>query len=91
MPGRFLRIFELGTVGMNVAHAGYYAKSRYAHSRCLADDELIPNISRPSMRRQQRQRGNGSPRAMPHSVAMPSTLVWRRAAAGRAASPTASS
>ena len=33
----------------------------------------------------------GSPRAMPHSVAMPSTRAWRRAAARRAASPSASS
>jgi len=33
----------------------------------------------------------GSPRAMPHSVAIPPTLVWRRAAASRAASPSGSS
>ena len=33
----------------------------------------------------------GSPRAMPHSVPMPSTRTWRRAAARRAASPFASS
>ena len=33
----------------------------------------------------------GSPRAMPHSVATPSTRAWRRAAARRAASPAASS
>ena len=33
----------------------------------------------------------GSPRAMPHSVATPATLAWRRAAASRAISPPASS
>jgi hypothetical protein len=33
----------------------------------------------------------GSPRAMPHSVAMPPTLVWCRAAASRATSPSGSS
>ena len=33
----------------------------------------------------------GSPRAIPHSVAMPPTQPWRRAAASRAASPCGSS
>ena len=33
----------------------------------------------------------GSPRAMPHSVATPSTRAWRRAAASRAALPASSS
>jgi mRNA interferase MazF len=34
---------------------------------------------------------SGSPRAMPHSVATPSTRAWRRAAARRAALPAMSS
>jgi len=52
---------------------------------------LISPVGGLRMRCEQRGETWGSPRAMPHSVAPPSTRTWRQAAAPRAALPAMSS